>query len=218
MIVLKWSIGAGAVLALLVGLWLFWPRAVGDVQDRAVVPLEAGKGVVVLGTSLSHKDWPKTLGGLCRSPVTQVTKPGANAYWGLEQVHKAIAAKPALVLVEFAINDADILDGLSKEESRQALEQIITALEAGLPEAEVVLMTMNPVTGVTRLQRPFLAGYYGIVRDVADARGLGLIDLEPRWQGALEVGEVIPDGVHPTRDSFARVALPAIAAALGCGD
>ena len=205
-------IGASALFV-----WVLWPRTPEVPQDRPIGPVTAGKGIVVLGTSLSHKDWPQALGadltacGGDPGPITQITRPGADARWGIAQLDRVIAANPGLVLVEFAINDADFLDGLSRTASREALVTIIQTLQQNLSGAQIAVMTMNPVTGIKRLQRPFLSEYYTIVREEAEAQGVGLIDLEPRWALAFLKGVAgLPDGLHPQSADVGVVALPAI--------
>jgi len=198
--------------------YVFWPTAVADPQDRDWTPRsDLSGGIVVLGTSLSHGDWPQEMGSALRTcglgvgDVTQITKPGANSEWGVSQLEAVIAAAPALVLIEFAINDADLRDGLSKSESRAQHELIAGRLTEALPEASLVFMTMSPARGLRGALRPFLAGYYAITREVAAESGAGLIDLYPRWRAFLAqngAGEALPDGLHPT--VTAKVALPVI--------
>ena len=52
---------------------------------------------------------------------------------------------------------------------------------AANPACEVVLLTMNAVTGAGEATRPELAAYYQNYRDVAQARGLRLVDCYPVW-------------------------------------
>lgn len=198
--------------------YLFWPTAVADPQDRDWTPRsDLSGGIVVLGTSLSHGDWPQEMGaalracGLGTRDVVQITKPGANSEWGVSQLEAVIAAAPALVLIEFAINDADLRDGLSKSTSRKTHQKIAETLTEALPEASLVFMTMSPAKGLRGAVRPFLAGYYAISREVAAENAAGVIDLYPRWQAYIAqngAGEVLPDGLHPK--VTAEVALPVI--------
>lgn len=195
-------------------------------QDRAIGPLATGQGIAVLGTSLSHEVWPAEMMaalaacGIDTGPLVQVTRPGANSRWGQGVAADVVAAAPALVLVEFAVNDADITDGLSRADSRAVLRSTVRELQSGLPEAQVALMVMSPARGIKRLTRPFLAGYEAVVREVAAETGAGLIDLAPRWAAYLgsEAGQgALPDGLHPTAEAVRDVALPVITQAVAAG-
>ena len=189
-------------------------------RDRGwEISSDLAAGIVVLGSSLSHGDWPKTMGAALRTcglevgPVTQITRPGAHSGWGRGQISAVIAARPALVLVEFAINDADLRDGLSLKESRATHQEILQALSEAPGVGEVVLMTMSPAKGLRGALRPFLGRYYAMTRQLAMEREAGLIDLYPRWQAHIArvgAGEVMPDGLHPTAEAVASVALPVI--------
>ena len=213
-------IAALAVSALAIVVLSSGPR---KPADRAFGIAGQGGGIVILGTSLSHGNWPQDLAqtltacGIDPGPVTRITQPGASSHWGLAQLNRVIAAKPALVMIEFAINDADLFDGLGAKESRTTHVELVTALERALPEATLVFMTMSPVRGIRRLQRPFLARSYAMVRDVAAQTGAGLIDLTPRWHAYLDEAdrvEALPDGLHPTPQAFRDAALPSVVAQL----
>ena len=77
---------------------------------------------------------------------------------------------------------------------------------------------MNPVAGpVRRIQRPFLAAYDAMLRDLAAARGVALADLAPRWRAAIAADPSLapPDGLHPDPAAAAAVAAPPLAALIG---
>lgn len=215
------------LLGVLIGIlcaFLLWPTSSRPVQDRQIGRL-AGEGIVVLGTSLSHGDWPQSLGrmlqtcGVESGPVLKITKPGAHSGWGLTQLDEVIEVAPALVLIEFAINDADIRDGLSLETSRHNHQLMLETLSEALPEARVAFMTMSSTSGLKSLSRPFLGRFYAMVAQEAEAADIGLIDLYPRWLKSLKEGVLLPDGLHPLPEDVEQVALPpileAVAASFG---
>ncbi len=66
------------------------------------------------------------------------------------------------------------------------------------------------------MMRPTVGAYYGQYRDVAASEGLRLIDLERIWAALPgdSLRRSVPDGVHPTREAFAKIALPEIVSVL----
>ncbi|WP_424991082.1 SGNH/GDSL hydrolase family protein [Fluviibacterium sp. S390] len=220
--------GAGLVaLALAAGLAaLLWPRAPEEPADRALVPWEdpaRPARILAFGTSLTARgSWPEdladTLTACLGHPVqmTRVAQSGMGSAWALEQLDRVVAARPDLVLLEFSINDADLLDGVSRRTSRARHAALLAALTRDLPDTRVLLMTMSPVTGVVRhLQRPWLGAYYGIYRDLADEQGVGLADLFPRWRAAPADLRDLPDGLHPAPGKTAQLAVPVLAQMIG---
>jgi lysophospholipase L1-like esterase len=199
-----------------------WPAP----ETAAAAAGETGKParIVAFGTSLTASNaWPDglaaALGACLGHPVAviRVARNGAGSDWALTQLDRVVAARPDAVLIEFAVNDADILDGIPVAASRARHAAILDALAARLPEARLVLMTMNPVTGpVRRLQRPFLADYEAMLRGLAAGTGAALADLAPRWRAAFAADPALapPDGLHPGDAATAAVTVPALAGML----
>ena len=147
---------AGAVLVLLAVALFVRPGKVpgdpGDVPSATGRDIPATLHLVAAGTSLTSRGfWPDDLGarlGRCLGVpvvVDRVAKAGANSDWGLAQVPGIVALSPDLVLIEFAINDADMLDGVALERSRGNLRAIIAGVRDSRPEAlmQQVLATMK---------------------------------------------------------------------------
>ena len=218
-------------LAALAGLLAFLalPRSVAPVvqtsapRDRPLAPTLADSAplhILAFGTSLTARNhWPDRLAATLRAclehPVTlnRVAAPGANALWGVQAVERVIAQAPDVVLIEFAINDADLRDGVSLTQAKTHLEMILTRLRTELPQTQPVLLTMSPATGLRGGLRPRLAAHYAQVTEIAAAQGLAAIDLYPRWLTAGLTREEMPDGLHPTDAATARVVDPALRAA-----
>ncbi|TNC74789.1 SGNH/GDSL hydrolase family protein [Rubellimicrobium roseum] len=220
---------AVALLALGALLLAAFPRErpAPPVRDRALpaISLEAGRAlrVVALGTSLTARyDWPQEVGaelGRCLDrpvTVTKVAKPGANVSWGAGQVAEVAAAQPDIVLIEFAINDADMLDGLSLSESDRLHRQLVSDLRDASPSTGLTLMTMNPVTGLRSLVRPRLEDHYAAYGTLAGSLDLGLVDFHPRWlaRAPSERG-LHTDGLHPDPATASAVIVPALVSHLG---
>lgn len=179
-------------------------------QDRPI-------RLVFMGTSLTAGDpWPdrvtQRLATCLRHPLQafRVAQGGVTSAWGLAQVGVVVAKDPDLIVLEFAINDADLRRGLSLAESRDTHRRLILQLRQALPQVPVVLLTTNPATGLRRLLRPRLAAYYGLYSDLAEEQAVGLIDLYPRWQARLTIAQDLMDGVHPSAQSTDLVVVPVV--------
>lgn len=160
--------------------------------------------IVALGTSLTRRAlWPDRLAeglGRCRPPgsvVTRVTKAGAGSGWALGEIGAIAAQRPDLVIIELAMNDGDLKDGLWPGQSRQNHRALISRLRAASPGTAVLLLTTNPAVGRARLTRPLLALYQRRYGEIADSEGTGLLDGYGRWRRLPDAARHIPDGVHP---------------------
>lgn len=218
----------GLVIALIAGagsLYVLSPlqKAVADRQLPAVVLRKDGPVTIVfMGTSLTAGDpWPDRVAALLETCLKhplrafRIAQGGATSAWGLDQVDVVIAKAPDLIVLEFAINDADLRRGLSTSESYETHRALIARLKQALPEAQVILMTTNPATGLRRLLRPRLAAYYALYRDLAAEMDLGLIDLYPRWLALPQAARGLKDGVHPSAESVAVIIVPTVTTYLG---
>jgi acyl-CoA thioesterase-1 len=184
--------------------------------------------VVTLGTSLSARGgWQeplsRSLAACLNSDVTVVNlaKSGMTSEWGLAQIDKVIAERPDIVLVEFAVNDADVTEFTSLSRSAANMAQIISALRESETKPAVYVMAMNPVSGLRGMIRPFLGQYEEMHASVARRLGAGFIDHRPAWARLSdeEIAEAIADGTHPEPVTAARVIVPGLVHALapsGC--
>lgn len=198
---------------------ILWPDR-GSRVARDVAPPEISGAdplsILTYGTSLTALyAWPDDLGADLEAclgvavEVTRLARPGAGSDWATAVLDQAVTVDADLVVLEFAINDADLTDGASFARSR---ENHAALLEALTPDAPVILMTMNPVTGTKRLTRPGLARYYGLYAELAVAPRVGLLDLTPRWRMAFDEGTTLPDGLHPDDGDASRLIVPPLAA------
>ncbi len=225
------SVGAFLFVGLALAAITLWPklslRPDGMIYDR---PFYAHKQtsnplrIVVFGTSISARaKWPDALAsalqncGLGRVQVLRHVKAGANSSWGLSQADWLGQQNPDLVIVEFAINDADILDGLSMGDSRRNHDEIIRSLQKHAPHARIMLLSTNPVTGLARLKRPFLSRYYDAYVAISDETNIGMIDGYGRWLQLQGWHADMPDGVHPLPDIDAQLLTLPIARAIASG-
>lgn len=169
--------------------------------------------VVALGTSLTaNGGWldaiEKTLKACHRQDV-RLLNFGASAKtsaWGRQQIERVIAAHPDILLIEFAINDAHLLKGMSRTEARDNIRTIVAGVKRHVPDVRVHLLSMNPVHGLRAWLRPRYNDYNDDYAELAAQLGARWIDLRPVWAtSGLDLAAAIPDGVHPTQGAAREV-------------
>lgn len=206
--------------------------------------LEQGEPIkiVTLGTSLTGGKWrwvdimqewldecyPKqvtieNLGVGASASMTVPLMEGNEYTWkkcGLDRIPEAIAAKPDVVFIEFAVNDAYIPYNISLNDSRKNLESMIHSLKEANAEVEIVLQTMNVVIDMPELnltsssQRPKLFKYIKMNKRVAKKFKLQIIDHYSNWnmflkqEGRVEYLKIVTDGVHPNLEGYRKILLP----------
>jgi lysophospholipase L1-like esterase len=216
----------------LLAIGCLFSAALGRAADksRLVANLESGKPqtVVTYGTSLTDgAPWVRELqAALDRNypGLARVVNSGRGAMWsgwGAENLDpRVIEKKPDTVLIEFSINDAYLPYKTSVPQARSNLVNMIERILKPNTNCEVVLMVMNPPTGVHLEQRPQIKDYNQMVRDVAKDRKLLLIDHYPNWEKILNgdpdlFKKYVPDGIHPGAEGCKMVIAPEIFRALG---
>jgi acyl-CoA thioesterase-1 len=180
--------------------------------------------LIALGTSLTaNYQWPHELAeqlSRClgrRINIEILAVAGANSSQAMKQFSSRRNQWPDIILIEFAINDADFLDGVELEKSKSNHKALLDRIRVDAPGAKVVLMTMNPVFGLRGRTRPQLIEYYGIYRYLAGS-GIVFADLFPVWHQALAITGYkvqLPDGLHPTQTAASHIILPAVRNKIG---
>jgi len=196
--------------------------------------------LAVFGTSLSYHIAPVLRMGLQSQfgelvSVVNSGLSGRASRTGLASLYnRVLLHQPDALLMEWAVNDAhdythepDALDaGISLSESRANLNTLISGVQTALPDCEILLWTTNatfdaPGSSMRGASaRPELEGYYHVVREVASARGLTLLDAENFWNSLRQRDEdefraLIPDGVHPTPRALRQHLVPFLMDELG---
>jgi lysophospholipase L1-like esterase len=164
-------------------------------QKTLVSRLESGckQTIITYGTSLTKvAAWTDQLATILEQNYPgQVTfinsaQGGSNSDWGSRSFdEKVIQNKPDTVFIEFAFKDAVARCKTSVEHARQNLPGMIDHLLQARPNCEIILMVMNPPVGQTAEQRPNLAAYNQMYREVAKTRELQRIDHYPAWEELL---------------------------------
>lgn len=213
--------GVGLILRLLLP---STDPVLGDIPLVHPLP-EGALRITVFGTSLSAPPqiWPDRLAQrleTCRKTpvmVTRVAGPGMGSAWGLGQVARVVQTAPDLLLTEFAVNDADLRNGISLSRAQAQHRALLDTLQTALPKTQIALMTMNPAYGLRGWARPQLNAHYAAYRDLATAAGVGLVDIHARWRGLSRVEAGLQaDGLHPDPETAAGVILDALGPYLGC--
>lgn len=188
------------------------PEAPRDRIVRATGPAPEHLAGVAFGTSLTALAlWPVELEarlagcGFGAASVIVRARPGANSAEGLAMLGSEGAGPFHLALIEFAINDADMIDGVAQAASLQNHREIIHALRARHPGIAVVLLTTNPVTGLQRLKRPKLMAYGDLYVQLAAEEGVSLFDGTARWRNGDPGRDGLADGLHPDPALEARL-------------
>ena len=148
--------------------------------------------------------------------VQRIAKSGATSRWGLEQKEQVVLAKPDVLLIEFAANDANVQRFVSVSESERNHAEIIRTVHQAKPDVQIYLLALNPTWGLRGLWiRPRLNSYYEIYHALAKPLGIGFIDVRPKWDRAA-IQSTVPDGLHPTTQAMEEIAAPYIAEVV-CG-
>jgi acyl-CoA thioesterase-1 len=179
--------------------------------------------IVALGTSLSARGpWPDDLAARLTAclerevRITRVAEPGVTVAWGQApaRISAVAAAAPDVILMEFAINDADLRDGLPRAEADARSRALLAELTEAAPGAVIVEMTMSPAHGLRGVLRPGLAARYDDVVARAEDRGGAVADLHGHWLNLPRAARRFDDGLHPDPDLAAEVIVAPLAALL----
>ncbi|PDS76003.1 SGNH/GDSL hydrolase family protein [Rhizobium sp. L43] len=173
--------------------------------------------IVAFGTSLTARGgWQPSLetglSACLQRPVKveSVAKSGETSLWALTQVDRVVAGQPDIVLIELYANDAALQRFVSLAQSRKNIGDILDQLRQRLPRARIIVMAMNPFSGLRGLIRPFVGSYISAHQAVAQERGLEFVDHQPNWQRLTpgDLAAAIPDGAHPLPDIASKIIVP----------
>ncbi|MBX5183333.1 SGNH/GDSL hydrolase family protein [Rhizobium sp. NZLR3b] len=173
--------------------------------------------IVAFGTSLTARGgWQSSLetalAACLQRPVTveSVAKSGETSLWALTQIDRVIAEQPDIVLIELYANDAALQRFVSLAQSRKDIGDILDQVRLRLPHARIIVMAMNPFSGLRGLIRPFVGSYISAHEAEAQKRGLEFVDHRPNWQRLTsgDLAAAIPDGAHPLPDIASKIIVP----------
>lgn len=186
--------------------------------------------IVTFGTSLTARGgWQPALetrlAACLQRPVKveSVAKSGETSLWALTQVDRVVAAQPDIILIELYANDATLHRFVSLAQSRKNIGDILDQLQQRLPQARIIVMAMNPFSGLRGLIRPFVNSYVSAHQAEAEKRGLEFVDHRPNWERLTpdDLATAIPDGVHPQPDMASKIIAPELVkriAGNNCGE
>ncbi len=140
---------------------------------------------------------------------------GADSRWALKNItSRTLSMNPDMLFLEFAINDADVRKRITRAESRDNLEKMITLARKHSPACEICLLISHSPSGRHLRVRPALLDYYQIYREVAEQRDVGIVDLYACWGPEAPTAQYMPDGIHTNELAAREVILPAILSSL----
>ncbi|MBU2677978.1 MAG: SGNH/GDSL hydrolase family protein [Gammaproteobacteria bacterium] len=192
----------------------------------------ATRHIVIYGTSLSAEHSPffwRRCGGywvtmlrqsVCqRHPgetlLTNASRWGAHSRWALKHMRSRVSIhEPHVLLLEFAINDADMRNRISVTESEKNIESMIGLALDSNASCDIWVLTSHIPRGRHVSVRPALADYYAMYESVAERNDVGLIDLHRKWGGTAPDRKYIPDGIHTNELAARDVILPGVLAHL----
>lgn len=203
-----------------------------SIQEPAkfVKQLKNGKKqkIVTFGTSLTAGGtWVRELQNTLdtRYPnLATIVNEGKGAMWskwGIENIDsRVISQSPDTVFIEFSINDAYLEYKTSVEDAKKNLKSMIAKLLENNRETEIILMVMNPPTGIHLQKRPQIQKYEEMYRYVAHDLKLRLIDFSPSWQSLIHDqpnvwASFVPDGIHPNEHGCSEIVTPSLLRGLG---
>ena len=209
---------------------------------RFIENLAAGKNqtVVTMGTSLTKGgNWVPQMKDLLEQKypnLAKVVNLGRDASstaapkgrCGLDMVKAVVAAKPDAVFIEYGMNDCYLRYEITPAQSAKNLNTIIDTILAANPQTEIILQTMNSCKDYPEKNppwlhasnRPKLADYYQIQRDIARKRNLRLIDHYPAWLAVMNndparFDKLVPDRIHPNAEGAREIIMPTLIKELG---
>ncbi|MBT8408057.1 MAG: SGNH/GDSL hydrolase family protein [Alphaproteobacteria bacterium] len=236
-------VGALVALAVMAAAAALWSRTQARL-DTPLAPATALAGIpqladpfriAFIGTSLTaDTSWPSAAAARLQAclgrPVSArvFAKGGATSGWGLSQAEPAGAAPFDLILIEFAINDADLRRGVSLSQSVANHETLISQLRRAQAGAVIAMLRLNRAYGTRGLLRPRLGAYERQLSQLFTSRANGVIDMRPDWAAAIAAAQragtlpaVLPDGLHPTDTAALQInaagVADAVSAAAGRG-
>ncbi|WP_037078642.1 SGNH/GDSL hydrolase family protein [Rhizobium sp. CCGE 510] len=183
--------------------------------------------IVAFGTSLTARGgWQRSLetglAACLQRPVkvATVAKSGETSLWALTQIDRVIAEQPDIVLIEVYANDAALQRFVSLAQSRKDIGDILDRLRQRLPQARIIVMAMNPFSGLRSLIRPFVGSYISAHEAEAQKRGLEFVDHRPNWQRLTsgDLAAAIPDGAHPLPDIASKIIVPELVKHISAGN
>lgn len=213
-----------AVLLLIINLFSLPSLA----QSQLIRNLRLGKKqvLVVYGTSLSvYKGGTAWVNEISKQlnrqyngnlKVVNAAKSAMWSTWGVQHLEDSVIKKlPDAVMIEFSMNDAFLNYHTSPELASLNLNYMIDRIKLYNPHCQVILQIMNIPINQNAAERPNLAAYFKVYRQVARKKDLLLIDHSHYWEKILAKGKdvylkYVPDGIHPDEKSGRELIAPYI--------
>lgn len=182
-----------AILAALV--WYMWPSKKENILNVG----NSGTEIVAFGDSLTYgygaprgQDYPTVLSEKLGRQITNMGRNGETAIHAATRVDEALKNRPYMVLIEFGAND--FMQSLSFEQTLQAMEKMVDAVQAAGAVAVVV------DTGGPELMHRYSKAYKKIAQQKGAVFVPGILD------GFWGKRALMSDQIHPNADGYKIVA------------
>ena len=169
--------------------------------------------VVAFGDSIVEgfqqpEGWPEILGRDLAGryggvSVLNAGISGHTAEDGLKRLRRDVLVhQPDLVLIAFGLND--MKNGVTLIRFEKDLSSIVREV-SGSGAQPVLLTTTRLQRGASMLARVNPAPYNDVIKMLAEARGIPLIDVNELFKG-LNTPEYLIDAAHPNREGYRALA------------
>lgn len=182
-----------AILAAFV--WYMWPSKKENILNVG----NPGTEIVAFGDSLTYgygaargQDYPSILTQRLERPIQNLGRNGETAIHAATRIEEALKNQPYMVLIEFGAND--FMQSLSFEQTVQAMENMVDAVQASGAVAVVV------DTGGPELMHRYSKAYKKIAQQKGAVFVPGILD------GFWGKRALMSDQIHPNADGYKIVA------------
>lgn len=163
-----------------------------DPGDNDVNVYVAQGDSLTSGSECDCAPYPARLAGLLGKTVRNCGSSGEKSDDGASRTGGILAKyKPGYLLVLYGVND--IIHGRSSESAAANVRSIVTTAKNN--HTVPVVATYPIPTGGHAAFAGGVSTLNNLLRDMAGAEGVAVVDLEPEFAGTIDLLE--PDGLHP---------------------
>jgi acyl-CoA thioesterase I len=198
----KMKPGATRLLSIAVSLLAFWAMSPAEAETRMPIIVAFGDSLTAGYGLPQGATFPLQLEAALKArgqtvSVVNAGVSGDTAAAGLARLDWALPDDASAVIIELGANDA--LQGLPPEGTKAALEKIIERIQAkGLP----ILLT--GMEAPRNMGKDYVQAFAAIYTELAERYGVILYPFFLEG-AALNVGLMLPDGIHPNAKGVARI-------------
>ncbi|WP_339324618.1 GDSL-type esterase/lipase family protein [Paenibacillus sp. FSL W8-0194] len=131
---------------------------------------------------------------------------GKTAEFALKDIDELTKRNPKKVFIQLGSDDILWPTDDPKAHSMKNYAKLIGMIKDKLPQANITLLTVTPVTEEAVKEEPRyknIADYNQAVKALADKEGIGFVDLAPIFAGSSDFYDA--DGIHFKPDYYAKL-------------